>query len=192
MIPSSCCRQSPVNDQPGQVRDQGEHQKLHHSLGHDPTRGRQWGPRLCYDLHWQKPCLRRRGRNQRWVRRIAPVTQPSEDQIGVHRVALRNLGNRNTLCRRLETDRPLLFIRPKPLRPPRRAITKVPTIDRGHYPTLSVNRRSKLTPHRPPILTPLGLSGSGAVLEAPGCVAGFDVEPLGAIGPSPMARRSDG
>lgn len=98
---------------------------------------RQWGPRLCYDLHWQKPCLRRRGRKQRWVRRIAPVTQPSEDQIGIHRIALRNLSNRNTRCRRLETDRPLLFIRPKPLRPPRHAITKVPTIDHGHYPTLS-------------------------------------------------------
>ena len=37
MIPSSCCcRQSPVHDQPGQVREQGEHQKLHHSLAHDP------------------------------------------------------------------------------------------------------------------------------------------------------------
>ena len=34
MIPSSCSRQSPAHDQPGQVRDQGEHQKLHRVMEH--------------------------------------------------------------------------------------------------------------------------------------------------------------
>jgi len=44
--------------------------------------------------------------------------------------------------RRLEADRPLLLIRPKPLRPTRHAITMVSTIDGGHYPALSARGRA--------------------------------------------------
>jgi len=37
MIPSSCRWQSPEHDQPGHIPDHGEHQKLHHVMGHDPA-----------------------------------------------------------------------------------------------------------------------------------------------------------
>ena len=69
-------------------------------------RCRCW-PRIRDALYWQKQLLRRRGHCQCLFRRIASITQPCEDQIGIHRIAQRNLGNRNTRCSRLETDRPL-------------------------------------------------------------------------------------
>ena len=68
---------------------------------------RRWWPRIRDALYWQKQLLRRRGHCQCLFRRIASITQPCEDQIGIHRIAQRNLGNRNTRCSRLETDRPL-------------------------------------------------------------------------------------
>lgn len=47
---------------------------------------------------------------------------------------MRHLRHRNARRRRLQADRPLLFIRPKPSRPTRHAITIVSTILGGHYP----------------------------------------------------------
>ena len=43
---------------------------------------------------------------------------------------------------RLETDRPLLLVRPEPLRPTRQVITVVSTINGGHYPPLSPRGRA--------------------------------------------------
>ena len=57
-----------------------------------------------------------------------------ENQVGIDRVAPCHLRNRNTRRSRLATDRPLLLIRPKPLRPTRHACTLVSTIVGGHYP----------------------------------------------------------
>jgi hypothetical protein len=94
-------------------------------------------PRLRDDLHRQKARTLRQTRRWHRVRRIARIAPPFEDQVGIHRVAQRHLRNRHTRCRRLKADRPLLLIRPKPLRPTRHAITIVSTIDSGHYPALS-------------------------------------------------------
>src|SRR6056297_3019474 len=67
-----------------------------------------------------------------WLRqglwRIARVAQPLEDQVGVHRVTLCYTRNRHSRCRRLQTDRTLLLVRPKPLRPTRHQATIVSTI----------------------------------------------------------------
>jgi hypothetical protein len=49
------------------------------------------------------------------------VAQPLEDQIGIHSVALRHLRQGNVRNRRLETERRLLFVRPRLLRPTRHA-----------------------------------------------------------------------
>ena len=35
-LPSSCFRQSPAQDRPRQVRDHGQHRKLHQVMGYDP------------------------------------------------------------------------------------------------------------------------------------------------------------
>lgn len=97
-----------------------------------------WGrPDLRDDLYGQKARLLWRGQSRGGVRREPGIAQPREDQIRVHRVAPRHLGHRNTRRSCLEADRPLLIIRPKPLRPTRHAITIVSTIDSGHYPALS-------------------------------------------------------
>src|SRR5690606_18498236 len=65
-----------------------------------------------------------------------------EDQVRVHRVAKRHLSNGNAGRRRLQADRPLLLIRPKPPCPPRHACTLVSTIVGGHYPALSPHGRA--------------------------------------------------
>ena len=64
----------------------------------------------------------------RGLRRVAGVAQPLEDQVGIHRVTLRHPRNRRARCRRLQTDRPLLLVRPKPLRPTRYHALIVSTI----------------------------------------------------------------
>jgi hypothetical protein len=51
-------------------------------------------------------------------RRIARIPQPFEDHVGIQRVAPRNLCHGNIRCRRLNTDRPLLLVSPKPFRAP--------------------------------------------------------------------------
>ncbi len=108
-------------------------------MGGLPRRGR---PGLRDNLHRQKVRLHRRHRHSCWVRRITGIAQPFEDQIRVHRVAPRHLGNRNTRRSRLQADRPLLVIRPEPPRPTRHTITIVSTIDGGHYPHLSPRGRA--------------------------------------------------
>jgi len=55
-------------------------------------------------------------RNGIRFRRKARITQSLEDQVRVHRISARHLGNRYVRGRRLKTDRPLLLVRPKPLR----------------------------------------------------------------------------
>lgn len=99
-------------------------------------------PRLRDDLYGQKARLLCWGRNRGGVRRITGIAQPLEDQVRVHRVAPRHLSHRNARRRRLETDRTLLLIRPKSLRPTRHAITIVSTIDGGHYPALCARGRA--------------------------------------------------
>ena len=77
-----------------------------------------------------------------WCDGSAWIAQPFEDQVRVHRVAKRHLRNRNAGRSRLQADRPLLLIRPKPPRPSRHAITIVSTIVGGHYPPLSPGGRA--------------------------------------------------
>jgi hypothetical protein len=43
---------------------------------------------------------------------------PFEDHVGIQRISTRNLRHGNVRCRRLNTDRPLLLVSPKPFRPP--------------------------------------------------------------------------
>jgi hypothetical protein len=105
-------------------------------------RCRRSRPRLRDNLYGQKARLLRPGQSQARVRRITGIAQPLEDQIGIHSVAPRHLCHRNTRRSRLETDRPLLLVGPKPLRPTRHAITIVSTIDGGHYPPLSARGRA--------------------------------------------------
>ena len=50
--------------------------------------------------------------------RVARVPQPFEDHVGIQRMTPRHFGNRNIRRRRLKADRPLLLMRPKPLRAP--------------------------------------------------------------------------
>ena len=76
------------------------------------------------------------------ARRKARIAQPSKNQVGIHRKPPRHLRYRNVRRRRLQADRPLLIVRPKPLHPTRHAITIVSTIDRGHYPALSARGRA--------------------------------------------------
>ncbi len=61
------------------------------------------------------------------------IAQPLEHHVGVRRITARYLRNRNARSRRLQADRPLLFVRPKPLCPTRHARTIVSTIYSGHY-----------------------------------------------------------
>lgn len=65
------------------------------------------------------------------------LAQAFEDQVRIDRVALRHLRHRNAWRGRMKADRPLLLIRPEPLRPMRHAITTVSPIDSGRYPALS-------------------------------------------------------
>src|SRR5690606_693775 len=100
-------------------------------------RCRRSRPGLRDDLYGQKPRLLCWARNRGGVRRITGIAQPLEDQVRVHRVAPRHLSHGNARRRRLETDRTLLLIRPKSLRPTRHAITIVSAIYGGHDPPLS-------------------------------------------------------
>ena len=50
--------------------------------------------------------------------RIACITQPFEDHVGIQRITPRHLCNGNFCGHRLNTDRPLLLVSPKPLRAP--------------------------------------------------------------------------
>src|SRR5690606_20480411 len=49
---------------------------------------------------------------------ITGITQPFEDNVRIQGVTSRDLCHRNAGSRRLQADRPLLFIRPKSLGPP--------------------------------------------------------------------------
>ena len=53
-----------------------------------------------------------------------------------HRVAARDLSNGRARSRPLKTDRPLLLVRPEPLRPTRHRRPIVSTIHSGHYRSL--------------------------------------------------------
>jgi len=64
--------------------------------------------------------------------------------------------HRNAGCSRMETDRPLLFVRPKPLRPTRHAITIVSTIDRW---TLSRTLKPRQGSQTGRVWTPLQMQG---------------------------------
>lgn len=93
-------------------------------------------PDILHDLDRQKlHALRRAPARQRRGRK-ASITQPFEDQVRVDRVTPRDLSNRNARSRRLKADRPLLLVRPEPLRPTRHASTIVSTIQSGHYRSL--------------------------------------------------------
>ena len=70
MILSSCSRQSPVHDQPGQVRDHGGHQKLHHTLGHDHARSAVRAS--THPTNHRRPFFPRRVRARRHHPRDAP------------------------------------------------------------------------------------------------------------------------
>jgi hypothetical protein len=61
---------------------------------------------------------------------------------GRYTPAQRHLSCGNARRCRLQTDRPLLLIRPKPSRPPRHARTLVSTIVGGHYPASSTRGRA--------------------------------------------------
>ena len=78
-------------------------------------------------LHWQE--ARRVHKSLRRSRRMARVTQPFEDQVGIQRKTPRHLRHRHFGSRRLKTDRPLHFVRPKPLRSP-----SYPKPHSVHYP----------------------------------------------------------
>ncbi len=88
-------------------------------LIHDLNRKKTWHTRRC----------------QFRVGRKARVMQPFEDQIRIHRIPARDLRDRYARRHRLKTDRPLLLVRPKPLRS-----TRHPKPRSVHYPwwTLSV------------------------------------------------------
>ncbi len=51
-------------------------------------------------------------------RRIARIPQPFEDQVGIQRLAPRNLRHANIRCRRPNTDRTRRLVSPKPFRAP--------------------------------------------------------------------------
>ena len=122
------------------------------TVGGRSCRGR---PGLRDNLYRQKARLFWKGRSRGGVRRITGIAQPLEDQVRVYRVAPGNLGHGNTRRSRLEADRPLLLVRPEPLRPTRHDITIVSTIDGGHYPPLSPRGRAVRTDAYPTI-TPKG------------------------------------
>ena len=82
-------------------------------LIHDLNRKKTWHTRRC----------------QFRVGRKARVMQPFEDQIRIHRIPARDLRDRYARRHRLKTDRPLLLVRPKPLRSTRH--TKPRSV---HYP----------------------------------------------------------
>jgi hypothetical protein len=73
---------------------------------------------------------------------ILRIAQPFEDQVRVHGIAERHLSHRNAGRCRLQADRSLLLIRPKPPRPPRHARTLVSTLVGGHYPAPSARGRA--------------------------------------------------
>ena len=87
-------------------------------------------PDMVYDLHGQEG---RASRHSRCLRGITRIAQPLEHHVGFRRITARYLRNRNAWSRRLQADRPLLFVRPKPLCPTRHARTIVSTIYSGHY-----------------------------------------------------------
>ena len=55
-----------------------------------------------------------------WLKdpRFAPVLQPIENKVRIHRITPRHLRNRHTRRHRLRTNLALLFVSPKPLLPP--------------------------------------------------------------------------
>ncbi|SPJ25522.1 hypothetical protein PAA8504_03373 [Palleronia abyssalis] len=65
----------------------------------------------------------------------ARAAQPLEDQVGIHRAALHHPRHRHIRCRRLQTDRPLLLIRPKTLCRTRHHVLIVAAEQRCRRPT---------------------------------------------------------
>ena len=102
---------------------------LDHALGNASFNDRRFIliQGLIHDLNRKKTWHTRRCQFR--VGRKARVMQPFEDQIRIHRIPARDLRDRYARRHRLKTDRPLLLVRPKPLRS-----TRHPKPRSVHYP----------------------------------------------------------
>lgn len=85
-------------------------------LGDRRIRDSRGCPDILHDLDRKKRRIPERTRARLSLGRKAWITQPFEDQVRVDRVTPRDLSNRNARRSRLKADRPLLLVRPEPLR----------------------------------------------------------------------------